>query len=263
MTMLITTMIIRLMMMLMTVIMTMMIMTMLITTMMIRLMMMLTTSSCTPARWTIVGWVSSAPPTTGSGKTLQERLQSQTKVQISLLLFFNLLLGPPHHQHLDPVEPREFPRPRPLAAPLVAEQGRAHKNSEEENAAEHGAGFICGLCTKYLHEMWWSSWRSWRSEHLSTQTVTRVAVDIPSGGLPSHSRPSRQSWFDRIVDHKAWCYMTSTFIKIMITVQPEAVEPPNHQHQGCAPQLQDRTGHKQSKSSTLLMIMMKGEKSNM
>ena len=70
-----------------------------------------------------------------------------TKVKISLLLlFFNLLLGPPHHQHLDPVEPREFPRPRPLAAPLVAEQGGANKNSEEENTAEHGAGFIC---TKY------------------------------------------------------------------------------------------------------------------
>ena len=73
-----------------------------------------------------------------------------TKVKIALLLFFNLLLGPPHHQHLDPVEPREFPRPRPLAAPLVAEQGRAHENSEEENAAEHGAGFKCGLCTKHL-----------------------------------------------------------------------------------------------------------------
>ena len=31
----------------------------------------------------------------------------------------------------------------------MTEQGRAHENSEEENAAEHGAGFKCGLCTKY------------------------------------------------------------------------------------------------------------------
>ena len=30
-------------------------------------------------------------------------------------------------------------------------------------------------------------------EDLSTQTVTRVVVDIPSGGFPPHSRPSLQS----------------------------------------------------------------------
>ena len=36
-------------------------------------------------------------------------------------------------------------------------------------------------------------------EDLSTQTVTRVVVDIPSGGFPPHSRPSLQSWFVIIV----------------------------------------------------------------
>ena len=36
------------------------------------------------------------------------RAITDTKVKIPLLLFFNLLLSPPYHQHLDPVESRAF-----------------------------------------------------------------------------------------------------------------------------------------------------------